>query len=229
MQLNAAKSVFMKITNKKLVHSFPYTLPSHPLVEVTEYKYLGVTITNNLSWNSHIANTCSSSYRKLGLLRHKLKNVPAKVKQLAYYSLIRPKLEYACTVWDPYTKKNIVALEAIQRKAVRFMFSKYRTSDSPSILMNENSIPQLQIRRKIQRLKYLFLLKNNKLAMSPEPYLTPLTTRPTRHHHAQSVTPYQAKINAFKYSFFPRTVEEWNKLPSDVTMSIESIDKLLAF
>lgn len=140
MVLNAQKTVFMKITRKSHCLSFPYSLASIPLVEVTNYKYLGVTITNTLKWNSHISNICASSFRKLCLLRHKLKQAPAEAKQLAYLSLIRPKLEYAAIVWDPHTKQNIDALERIQRKAIRFIYSKYRKTDSPTLLMCEHGI-----------------------------------------------------------------------------------------
>lgn len=69
--------------------------------------------------------------------------------------------------------------------------------------MKEHAISSLQARMKIQRLKFLFLLKNNKLSMSPQPYLMPITTRRIRHHHDQCLTPHHAKINTFKYSFFP--------------------------
>lgn len=226
MKLNAKKSVFMNITNKKNKLSFPYNLPSQPLEQVSEYKYLGVTITNNLSWNKHVTNTCAASFRKLCFLRHKLRKAPTNVKLLAYTSIIRPRLEYACTVWDPHTKSNINALEMIQRKSVRFIFSSYRPSDSPTRLMEEHGIPTLQSRRQIQRLKFLFLLKNNKLSLKPEEFLQPLTSRQTRHRHLESLTPYSARTNIFKFSFFPRTITDWNKLTESAVTNIHSFEHL---
>jgi hypothetical protein len=41
------------------------------------------------------------------------------VKKQAYKFLVRPSLEYACSVWDPYTKENIIQLEQVQRRAAR--------------------------------------------------------------------------------------------------------------
>lgn len=224
MKLNETKTVYMHITKKIHKRQFSYSLPSNPLVQVNEYKYLGVTITNNLSWNSHIANICASSFRKLCILRHKLKQAPPETKLHAYTSLIRPKLEYACTVWDPHTNHNTNALEMVQRKAVRFIFSKFRSTDSPTALMQTHGIQTLKLRRKILRLKFLFLLKNNKLSFHPGPYLRPLSTRLTRHHHPQSLTPYHTRTNTFKFSFFPRTINEWNSLPLSLIDSVESID-----
>lgn len=205
---------------------FTYQSGTQTLAEVVEYKYLGVTLTNDLSWNKHISNICASSFRKLGLLRHKLKHAPSTVKKLTYLTVIRPSLEYASIVWDPYTKRNIEALELIQRKAVRFIYSKYRRTDSPTNLMKENSIPTLEKRRKIHRLKFLFLLNNNKLSVNRDLYLKPLTTRQTRHRQTHSLTPYFARTNIFKYSFFPRTINDWNCLPQSLTSSVEALERI---
>ena len=36
-------------------------------------------------------------------------------KSLIYKALVRPCLEYGCTVWFPHTTKNIILLESVQR------------------------------------------------------------------------------------------------------------------
>ena len=38
-----------------------------------------------------------------------------KIKEMAYKSYVHPALEYAYTVWDPYTQQHINHIEAIQR------------------------------------------------------------------------------------------------------------------
>lgn len=223
MKLNQDKSVLLRVTNKKKPLQTVYTLCSQPLHEVKEFKYLGVTLTHNLSWNSHIKNVSSAAFRKLCLLRHKLKDAPPKVKYLAYQSLILPKLEYACIVWDPHTKTNIDALEKIQRRAVRFIFSIYKRGSSVTNIMLSNNIPTLQSRRKFLRLKFLYQLLNRKLALDPDPFLAPIRTRQTRHSHALALTPYFARTNLFKFSFFPHTIEEWKSLPPNSLHSIDLI------
>lgn len=212
MTLNADKSVSLRITNKINALQYAYKLESSPLQQVASVKYLGVTLTNNLSWNSHIDNICSLAFRKLCYIRHKLRNAPANVKLLGYNTLIRPKLEYACIIWDPYTKSNIRKLENVQRKAIRFIYSKYLPTDSPSDLMHANGIEELQVRRRNFRLDFLSLLLNNKLRLDPSAYLSPMPTRNTRHYHKALLKPYFARTNSFKFSFFPRTISDWNSL-----------------
>lgn len=211
MELNLEKSVYLCVTRKKNPSEHVYKLGSSSLTQVDSYKYLGVTLTNNLSWNMHIDNICSSAFRKLCFLRYKLRNSPPNVKLLSYFTFVRPKLEYASIVWDPHTKQNVKKLERIQRKAIRFVYSRFLRTDSPTDLMLANNIPSLQDRRKKSRLDFLSLLYNRKLSLDPTPFLSPLNTRPTRHRQPNALTPYFARTDTFKFSFFPRTISDWNQ------------------
>ena len=59
------------------------------LENVDSIKYLGVTITSDLKWNSHIRNVCSKANRILGFLRRNLFSCPQDVKEAAYKSMVR--------------------------------------------------------------------------------------------------------------------------------------------
>ena len=83
-------------------------------------KYLGVTLSNDFEWSKHIANKANS---KLLFLRRNLKGCPEKLKQTAYFSLIRSFMEYGTTVWDPYQKYNSDKIERVQHQAARFVKS----------------------------------------------------------------------------------------------------------
>ena len=79
-----------------------YTLEGTVLENVDSIKYLGVTITSDLKWNSHIRNVCSKANITLGFLRRNVFSCPKDVKKAAYKSMVRPILEYGSTVWDPH-------------------------------------------------------------------------------------------------------------------------------
>lgn len=53
----------------------------------------------------------SKANRTTGFLRHNLKINSVTVKEKAYNTLVRPLVEYASTVWDPYTKAHIDKVE----------------------------------------------------------------------------------------------------------------------
>ena len=67
---------------------------------------------------------------KLSFLRRNLKG--CKLKQTAYFSLIRSFMEYGATVWDPYQKYNSDKVERVQRRAARFVKSRYSRYSSVS-------------------------------------------------------------------------------------------------
>ena len=82
-----------------------YTLEGTVLENVDNIKHLGVTITSDLKWNTHISNICTKANRTLGFLRRTLFSCSQDVKEAAYKGMIRPILEYGSSVWDPYTGK----------------------------------------------------------------------------------------------------------------------------
>jgi hypothetical protein len=87
---------------------FNYTLHNH-IQEVTkDSKYLGVTFSSDLSRTSHINNISAKANRTIGFLRRNIHSCPKEVKAAAYTTLVRPSIEYASTVWDPYTRNNIL-------------------------------------------------------------------------------------------------------------------------
>jgi hypothetical protein len=50
----------------------------------------------------------------------------------AYFTLARPLVEYASTVWDSYTQTDINKVEAVQRRAARYVANNHRNRSSVS-------------------------------------------------------------------------------------------------
>ena len=73
-----------KLTNKIQAS---YTLEGTVLKNVENIKHLGVTITNDLKWNTHISNICTKANRTLGFLRRTLFSCPQDVKEAAYIGM----------------------------------------------------------------------------------------------------------------------------------------------
>ena len=70
LKFNTSKCRQMFISRKR-VHSIAppsFTIDGSPLIEVMEYKYLGVTLTSDMTWSSHISNVCIKSRKLVGLL-----------------------------------------------------------------------------------------------------------------------------------------------------------------
>ena len=219
MHFNPKKCTIMHLTLRNTPQQYPqYTLANEPLETVKEHKYLGVTISDNLNWNTHIRNCCNRASQILNLLRRNLKQCSTKTKTLAYQSLVRPHLEYATTAWDPHTQTNIDRLERIQRRAARFVLNNYNYPPSPNssvttMLSNLQWHP-LHTRRTITRLTLFHRIVYQTVCI-PNHFLT-LAYRNTRANHPYKYLHLPCRINQYKYSFFPRTIVEWNKLPCTI-------------
>ena len=94
MKFNVAKCHSMRVTrhysHKQIIHD--YTLHQQTLENVHSAKYLGITITENMDWGQHISDISSKATKTLGFLRRNLAFAPRSTKEVAYKTLVRPKL-----------------------------------------------------------------------------------------------------------------------------------------
>ena len=113
---------FLRIARVKSVIDRDYFLGGNKLERVKVEKDLGVLVSDNLSWNNHVDHIASKAQRMLNLLHRTCRDInDIKTKKLLYTTWVRSRLEYASVVWSPFTKKNIVKLEQIQRRATRLI------------------------------------------------------------------------------------------------------------
>ena len=103
-----------------------YQLHGHAIENATTTKYLGVNIQDNMNWGTHINTITNKANNTLGFLRSNLKIGNKKTKETAYKALVRPGLEYAATVWDPYTENEISSIEKVKRRAARWVSNRRR-------------------------------------------------------------------------------------------------------
>ena len=126
MRFQPVKCNMMQITRKRIrkIHA-SYPLEGTVLEYVENIKYLGVTITNDLGWNTHVSNVCARATQTLGFLRRIFYACLQEVKQAAYKGLVRPVLEYSGSVWDPSGVSLQNELEKVQNQAARFVTGNY--------------------------------------------------------------------------------------------------------
>ena len=123
---------------RKLIKKFHalYTLEGTDLENIESIKYLGVTITCDLRWNTHVSNVCTKANRTLGFLRRNLYSCLQKVKEAAYKGLVRSVLDYGSSVWDPPGVVHQEELESVQKRTARFLTGNdnYETESMTGIL-----------------------------------------------------------------------------------------------
>ena len=106
MRFQPVKCNTMQLTRNRIkkIHA-SYTLEGTDLENVESNKCLGVTITSDLRWNTHVSNVCTKANRTLGFLRRNIYSCPQEVKEAAYNGLVRPVLDYGSSV-SQFSRKN---------------------------------------------------------------------------------------------------------------------------
>ncbi len=85
----------------------------------------------------------------------------------------------------------------------------------------------LHIRRQAHRFTLMYKITNNHIVIDPHTYLHIPNNQRTRNTHNQTYQTYYANTDAYKYSYFPRTIRDWNRLPQRIWNSntIDSFTK----
>ena len=162
MTFHPEKCTSIHITRKRQPVRADYHLHGHTLESVPGGKYLGVFIRQDLSWRDHINQTTAKANGSVGFLRRNLRSCPNDVKAQAYTILVRPVLEYASTVWDPYQRQQIQQLENVQRQAARFATGNYYSRDPwcMTSMLHQLEWEPLQHRRARNRVIMLYKITN---------------------------------------------------------------------
>ena len=217
LNFNTSKCRQMFISRKRGLSVAPpnLTIDGTPLITVTEYKYLGVTITSDMSWSPHITNICNKTRKLIGLLyRRFYQNSNSQTLLTLYKSFIRPHLEYSSAVWNPHLKGEIEALEKVQKFALR-VCTKSWDSDY-NALLSRTSLPSLQTRRVQASLCHLYKIIHNLTDFPEAPVSNRVIPYHSRYVNTQSLNLLPFKTSAYQNSFFPSAICNWNKLPKEI-------------
>ena len=181
-------------------------------------KYLGVTISKDLSWNTHINNITSTANKTLGFVKRNVVTKNKDIKTMAYNSLVRPQVEYALiVVWSLYTKDNINKIEKVQRRAARWVTNDYSSYSSVTDMLSNLGWRSLEKRRTDTRLAMFYKIVYGLVAIPLQSYFEHPEVY-TRHMHSLSYRQIHTSVCYHKYSFFPISIVLWNKLPADLVL-----------
>ena len=150
----------------------------------------------------------------LTFLRRNLASCPRDIKTQSYLALVRPILEYVSTSWDPYTKSNIQQLDAVQRRAARFMTGNYRTTSSPSQMIADLGWEPLYQQRANFKLVMVYRITYRLIDIPAPLYLHP-SALSSRGHTLHYMIPY-CRTDVHQNSFFPSATRLWNQLPETI-------------
>ena len=187
MKFNVAKCHSMRVTRHQ---------HHKPLENVQSAKYLGITITDNMDWGQHVSEISSKATKTLGFLRRNLAFAPRSTKEVAYKTLVRPKLEYAAPIWSPHSNFRLIRLRKFRGQQPAGPAGDGETPvASAKCLMSLNDQSSLLLFHKIHC---------GAVSIEKDKYMNPAhSLKTTRSSHSAQYRRHQTYSDALKNSFFP--------------------------
>lgn len=126
MIINIKKCAVMSTSYSRNKCIFPYKIHDDELQRVSTKKDLGVIMDDKLSFSAHVEAITKKSYRMLGFIFRCGKYFNGqKSMMLLFNALVRNRLEYCSTVWNPYYANAVEQVERVQRKFTRMFYYKF--------------------------------------------------------------------------------------------------------
>ena len=223
MKFNIKKCKTLRISKRiknKINHIYVMksaTSDPIPLEEITSDRYLGVILDNKLSFNEHIKEITKKATNLLNLCRRNLKMCSPKAKEIAYKALVRPHLEYASSAWSPYTKRAIDDIEAVQRRAARFVLGDYNYGPNSHLSLKMSNIlkwQSLHHRRASHDLALFYKIRSGICKNTFPDVVKSSPYRPNSYIHVQAL-----HSEVYKNHFYLRSVRLWNLLPENLRLA----------
>ena len=84
-------------------------------------KDLGVYVQENLKFDKHISLTINRANKLVGLIKRTFSYLDQETLLTLYKTIIRPIIDYGNIIWFPVLKKDIRAVENVQRRLTRLL------------------------------------------------------------------------------------------------------------
>jgi hypothetical protein len=82
-------------------------------------KDIGVTVDEQLNFSRHMQQQINKANSIMGLIRRTYSCIDERSFKYLFQGLVRPHLEYAAAIWNPYKAGDIENVENVQRRATK--------------------------------------------------------------------------------------------------------------
>ena len=230
LTLNTSKCICMRFTLSTSTDAPSYYLNGEPLPLMSCHRDLGVLVSRNLLWSSHIKSICMQAYKSLNFIRRSIHTHHSSIqlRKHLFITLVRSRLTYCSQLWRPNLISDIVTLEKVQRRA-----TKYITADYTQAINYKDRLIKLDMLPLMYWLELQDILFLVKCLQHPSDnfnifnFIT-FSTSTTRFGTSNKLKFNYRRTTITRHFFFNRIVKLWNSLPAiDISLPFITIKKLL--
>ena len=166
-------------------------------------KHLGIHLDEKLNFIHHIKEKISKANKGIGVIKKLNNTLPRKALLTLYKSFVRPHLDYGDIIYDqPNNESFCNKLETLQYNAALAITGSVQGTSKVK-LFKELGLESFKSRRWFRHLCSFY----NLISSGFHFYNT---------RNSEDVVIYPCRTDTFRYSVFPWTILEWNKL--DLTL-----------
>ena len=184
---------------------------------VDSHKHLGVTLSSNGQWHTHIRNIVNSATKILGIMRKLKFSISRNALNQMYMSYLLPVVEYASVVWDGCSEQDSQTLQKIQNEAARIVIGLTRPVSLEN-LYKECGWATLSQRRQQHKLSFMYNVNSGMVPSYIQDLIPPLVNEisdyPLRNNRNISVPLNRTSIS--QKSCIPSAIRLWNSLDDNL-------------
>ena len=208
LNLNPTKCYFIHYNpkNSNINHAPQYFIEETQINRKQKVTDLGLVITEDLKFHSHVDHICKLSKWEISRIRRSFVSRNPQFLTNMFKTFVRPNLEYAVQVWNPSYIEDKKKIERIQNRFTRLL------PHGPVMTPEERNQYLKLTDHETRRLRGDLILMYKMISAGE---LTPKTETRTR-GHSKAIEIERARTNLRSHSFHFRNSRTWNSLPEEV-------------
>lgn len=223
LTLNTNKTKYMIFSQRHInsnIDNFKLFIHSQQLNRVSNFKYLGLLINENLSWAQQVNSICRKLAGISGAIKRLGNKIHENTKTSLYYSLCNSYISYLMPEWaTSATQTELNSLQVAQNNAIRSLF-KYEYSElgkSTEEIRMQYKILNIKQQIKYNNILLMYKIDRNLIKINHAIDRTPHHDYRTRNASQPRLATFRTTIG--KKNIFRVCTEQYATLPQNVLLN----------
>ena len=193
--------------------------------DTSTVKDLGITFSSDSTFNTHIANIVKQANKKASWVLSVFKTRNQQDMMILYKTYIRSQLEYCCPLWNPSGPNSTTAvklLEGVQRSFT----SKITSLKNLNYWQRLDGLSLMSLQRRRERYIIIYMWK---ILTAKVPNDINVSFYMNQRNSIKALVPsiplQRSNTTALDKSFSVLGPKLWNLLPSECTLTLDSLEK----